>query len=83
MELSDKIIVQLNSCNDYFTGLLRRTIHSFGKYFLDTYNVSGMVLGARISRVNKTDKTSSPHEVYFLVRETENKPSKFVKYIII
>lgn len=56
---------------DYFTGVPQRAIHSFHKYFLNTYYIASMVLDAVVSRVNKTDKNSSAHEAYIPVRETE------------
>lgn len=60
--------------------MLRRNIHSTN-IFLNTSFVAGVVLSAGVSKVNETDKSSSP-EAYILVRETANKPNKYVKYTI-
>lgn len=58
--------------NDYFPSALRETTHSFNKYFSNIYYVLGMILGAVVSGVNKTDKNSSPG-AYILVKEIEIK----------
>lgn len=61
--------------------MLKRIIHSFNKYFLNTFCVSGVVLGIGVSGVDKTDLNFSP-KVYILVRKTVNKSNKYVKYAI-